>query len=136
MQSPLHHNITIINLVIPPLRLSQAPYLLPSSPIIPCVCVCVCVCVRAHVCVCMCVVCVCMCMEQVQRERDDLYSRFTEAIQEVQQKSGFKNLLLEKKLVTLADSLEKKVGLFHSLCSERFLLSLSLSLSLSLPPYL
>ena len=48
-------------------------------------------------------------MAQVQRERDELYSRFTKAIQEVQQKNGFKNLLLEKKLTTLADSLEKKV---------------------------
>jgi len=31
------------------------------------------------------------------------------AIHEVQQKSGFKNLLLEKKLTALADTLEKKV---------------------------
>lgn len=31
------------------------------------------------------------------------------AIYEVQQKSGFKNLLLEKKLTALADTLEKKV---------------------------
>ena len=42
---------------------------------------------------------------QVQKERDDLYSRFTKVIHEVQQKSGFKNLLLEKKLTTLADTL-------------------------------
>ena len=32
------------------------------------------------------------------------------AIHEVQQKSGFKNLLLEKKLTALADTLEKKVS--------------------------
>jgi len=31
------------------------------------------------------------------------------AIHEVQQKSNFKNLLLEKKLAALADTLEKKV---------------------------
>ena len=31
------------------------------------------------------------------------------AIHEVQQKTGFKNLLLEKKLTALADTLEKKV---------------------------
>ena len=31
------------------------------------------------------------------------------AIHEVQQKNGFKNLLLEKKLTALADTLEKKV---------------------------
>ena len=47
---------------------------------------------------------------QIQRERDDLYKRFVSAIHEVQQKSGFKNLLLEKKLTALADTLEKKVS--------------------------
>jgi hypothetical protein len=45
---------------------------------------------------------------QIQHERDELYSRFVSAIHEVQQKSGFKNLLLEKKLSALADTLEKK----------------------------
>ena len=47
--------------------------------------------------------------EQTQEERDELYGRFVKAIHEVQQKSNFKNLLLEKKLSTLADTLEKKV---------------------------
>ena len=46
---------------------------------------------------------------QVQSERDELYDRFVKAIHEVQQKSGLKNILLEKKLSTLADALEKKV---------------------------
>lgn len=46
---------------------------------------------------------------QIQKERDDLYNKFVKAIYEVQQKSGFKNLLLEKKLTALADTLEKKV---------------------------
>jgi chromosome segregation ATPase len=45
---------------------------------------------------------------QVQQERDELYARFTMAIHEVQQKSGLKNILLEKKLSTLTDTLEKK----------------------------
>lgn len=45
---------------------------------------------------------------QVQLERDELYQKFTKAIQEVQQKSGFKNLLLERKLDALTDTLEKK----------------------------
>ena len=45
---------------------------------------------------------------QVQQERDDLYNKFVSAIHEVQQKAGFKNLLLEKKLLALADVLEKK----------------------------
>ena len=46
---------------------------------------------------------------QIQKERDELYNKFVKAIYEVQQKSGFKNLLLEKKLTALADTLEKKV---------------------------
>lgn len=45
---------------------------------------------------------------QVQDERDDLYQKFTKAINEVQQKTGFKNLLLERKLIGLASLLEKK----------------------------
>ena len=38
-----------------------------------------------------------------------MYGKFVKAIHEVQQKSNFKNLLLEKKLAALADTLEKKV---------------------------
>eukprot|EP00051_Salpingoeca_urceolata_P004770 m.67561 g.67561 ORF g.67561 m.67561 type:complete len:487 (-) comp13836_c0_seq1:73-1533(-) len=45
---------------------------------------------------------------QVEAERDELYDRFVSTIQDVQQKTGFKNLLLEKKLNTLSDVLEKK----------------------------
>lgn len=45
---------------------------------------------------------------KIQEERDDLYRKFVKAIHEVQQKSSFKNLLLEKKLSALADTLEKK----------------------------
>ncbi|XP_040426909.1 dynein regulatory complex subunit 4 isoform X1 [Cygnus olor] len=44
----------------------------------------------------------------VQAERDELYQKFTKAINEVQQKTGFKNLLLERKLKGLLDILEKK----------------------------
>ena len=40
-----------------------------------------------------------------------MYGKFVKAIHEVQQKSNFKNLLLEKKLAALADTLEKKVTL-------------------------
>ncbi|KAM4722416.1 dynein regulatory complex subunit 4 [Rhinophrynus dorsalis] len=46
--------------------------------------------------------------QKVQGERDELYRKFTAAIQEVQQKSGFKNLLLERKLLALGETLEKK----------------------------
>ena len=45
----------------------------------------------------------------MESERDDLYDKFVKSIHDVQQKTGFKNLLLEKKLGTLTDQLEKKV---------------------------
>ncbi|NXX91542.1 DRC4 protein, partial [Centropus bengalensis] len=45
---------------------------------------------------------------KVQAERNELYKRFTKAIYEVQQKTGFKNLLLERKLKGLHSVLERK----------------------------
>ncbi|KFW84027.1 Growth arrest-specific protein 8, partial [Manacus vitellinus] len=45
---------------------------------------------------------------KVQAERDELYQKFTKAINEVQQKTGFKNLLLERKLQGLLRLLEQK----------------------------
>eukprot|EP01137_Pigoraptor_chileana_P029764 Opistho-2@15380 len=45
---------------------------------------------------------------QVEKERDDLYDRFVTTVYDVQQKTGFKNLLLEKKLGALSEQLEKK----------------------------
>ena len=55
--------------------------------------------------------------QKTQAERDDLYKKFVKAIHEVQQKSGFKNLLLEKKLTALADSLEKKEAQLNEVLS-------------------
>merc|ERR1719192_576756 len=55
--------------------------------------------------------------EKVQAERDDLYRKFVKAIHEVQQKSNFKNLLLEKKLSALADTLEKKEAQLNEVLS-------------------
>lgn len=46
--------------------------------------------------------------ESASKERDDLYNKFVKAIHDVQQKSNLKNLLLEKKLNALGDTLEKK----------------------------
>merc|ERR1712070_1220979 len=43
-----------------------------------------------------------------EKERDELYEKFESAIYEVQQKSGFKNILLERKLSAINESLEKK----------------------------
>jgi len=55
--------------------------------------------------------------EKVQQERDELYRKFVKAIHEVQQKSNFKNLLLEKKLGALADTLEKKEAQLNEVLS-------------------
>merc|ERR1712150_466329 len=55
--------------------------------------------------------------EKVQVERDELYTRFVKSIHEVQQKSNFKNLLLEKKLSALADTLEKKEAQLNEVLS-------------------
>ncbi|KAL8596846.1 Dynein regulatory complex subunit 4 [Nucella lapillus] len=54
---------------------------------------------------------------KTQEERDDLYRKFVKAIHEVQQKSSFKNLLLEKKLSALADTLEKKEAQLNEVLS-------------------
>ena len=45
---------------------------------------------------------------KVQTERDDLYERFESSVYEVQQKTGLKGMMLEKKLETLTEALEKK----------------------------
>lgn len=47
-------------------------------------------------------------VRQVQQERDELLKKQTEAILDVQQKSGLKELLLERKLAALTETLEKK----------------------------
>ncbi|XP_041505992.1 dynein regulatory complex subunit 4 isoform X2 [Microtus oregoni] len=49
----------------------------------------------------------------VQQERDELYRKFTAAIQEVQQKAGFKNLVLERKLQALNAAVEKREVQFN-----------------------
>ncbi|ORZ38991.1 growth-arrest-specific micro-tubule binding-domain-containing protein [Catenaria anguillulae PL171] len=55
---------------------------------------------------------------QVQKERDDLYNQFLSRVVEVQQKTGFKNLMLEKKLEALRTSLEKKDIQLHELLAQ------------------
>ncbi|XP_074248504.1 dynein regulatory complex subunit 4-like [Saimiri boliviensis] len=50
---------------------------------------------------------------KVLTERDELYRKFTAAIQEVQQKTGFKNLVLEFKLQALSVAAEKKEVQFN-----------------------
>lgn len=46
--------------------------------------------------------------DKCQSERDELYSRFVSAILELQQKTGLKNVLLEKKLEKLSELLEQR----------------------------
>ena len=67
--------------------------------------------------VCLILRCACLFCQQIQHERDELYQRFIKAIHEVQQKSNFKNLLLEKKLSALADTLEKKEAQLNEVLS-------------------
>lgn len=45
---------------------------------------------------------------QTTAERDELYKRFESSIYDVQQKSGLKNLMLERKIEAMSDALEKK----------------------------
>ena len=52
-----------------------------------------------------------------QKERDELYRKFVKAIHEVQQKSGLKNILLERKLAALSDTLEKKEAQLNEVLS-------------------
>jgi len=44
----------------------------------------------------------------VEKERNELFEKFESTIYDVQQKSGFKNILLERKLQAINESLEKK----------------------------
>ncbi|XP_036358099.1 dynein regulatory complex subunit 4 isoform X1 [Octopus sinensis] len=55
--------------------------------------------------------------EKIQEERDELYNQFVKSIHEVQQKSSFKNLLLEKKMATLGELLEQKEGQLNEVLS-------------------
>merc|ERR1712002_994335 len=54
---------------------------------------------------------------KIEKERDTLYAKFVAAIHEVQQKSNFKNLLLERKLSALGDALEKKEAQLNEVLS-------------------
>ena len=45
---------------------------------------------------------------QVSKERDELYEKFEATVYDVQQKSGFRSLLLEKKVEELRGELERK----------------------------
>ncbi|XP_029904389.1 dynein regulatory complex subunit 4-like [Myripristis murdjan] len=54
---------------------------------------------------------------KIQLERDELHKKFTQAVLKVQQKSGFKSLLLERKLGALTDTLEKKEAQLYAVLS-------------------
>jgi growth arrest-specific protein 8 len=52
------------------------------------------------------------------KEKDNLFKRFNDAIYEVHQKSGLKNLILEKKLETLEEALEVKDAQLNQILSS------------------
>ena len=56
----------------------------------------------------------------LQRERDELYERFEATIYDVQQKSGFKNLLLERKVEELEREREKKEAQLNEVLTPFF----------------
>jgi growth arrest-specific protein 8 len=45
---------------------------------------------------------------KVEAERNELFAKFESSVQEVQQKTGLKKMLLEKKVEALNEALEKK----------------------------
>ena len=56
-----------------------------------------------------------------RQERDDLYEKFESTIYDVQQKSGFKNILLERKLQAINESPHSQLSftaLIHSAHSQ------------------
>lgn len=54
-------------------------------------------------------------MLQLQNERDTLRKKFVDAILEVQQKTGLKNLLLQDKISLLNDNIEKQEAIIGEL---------------------
>ncbi|VEL12265.1 unnamed protein product [Protopolystoma xenopodis] len=46
--------------------------------------------------------------KQIEAERDELYEKFVSSIHQVQAKTGLKNLLLERRLIAMTESMEKK----------------------------
>merc|ERR1711871_709184 len=56
--------------------------------------------------------------EKLQAERDELYARFQESVYDVQQKSGFKNLLLERKLESMGEALEQKEAQLNEVVAQ------------------
>merc|ERR1712061_916120 len=54
----------------------------------------------------------------VTKERDELYEKFQHAIYDVQQKSGLKNLILEKKIDTVEEALETTEAQVSELASS------------------
>lgn len=54
-----------------------------------------------------------------KRERDELRDRFQDSVKQAQQKSGFRNLILEKKLGGLAEESEKRDACVHEVRPSR-----------------
>ncbi|XP_031727158.1 dynein regulatory complex subunit 4-like [Anarrhichthys ocellatus] len=56
-------------------------------------------------------------IEKVQQERNEMSKKQTEAICDMQQKSGMKHLLLGRKVSALTDTLEKKEAQLYAVLS-------------------
>ena len=46
--------------------------------------------------------------QYLKQERDRLFEKFNQVVYEIHQKAGLRNLILEKKLETIEESLETK----------------------------
>lgn len=54
-------------------------------------------------------------MLQLEAERDKLYKNFVDAVLEVQQKTGLKNVLLQNKIALLNDNVQKQEAIIGEL---------------------
>ena len=54
----------------------------------------------------------------MKAERDELYEHFQGSVYDVQQKSGFRNLLLERKLESMGEALEQKEAQLNEVVSR------------------
>jgi len=56
--------------------------------------------------------------DRVQKERDQLYNEFADKCKEVEQRVGIKNLILEKKLTSVKETLERKDLQLHEIITS------------------
>eukprot|EP01138_Halocafeteria_seosinensis_P000034 gb/GECG01000034.1/.p1 GENE.gb/GECG01000034.1/~~gb/GECG01000034.1/.p1 ORF type:complete len:526 (+),score=119.49 gb/GECG01000034.1/:1-1578(+) len=57
-------------------------------------------------------------LERLRKERDELFERFTESLYDVQQKAGFRHMLLEKKMEVAGQEVEKQDAALGEILSQ------------------